>query len=111
MSSKIDIYTKQPILRDSKEHVLPNFLGGRVQRNGLIDKQTNDMFGSSIDAKFDQATVAIRNLIDARSDREPERPVPTIRNVVGADGRTYHIKAGGHVFLHRSSKRKRPMGI
>lgn len=99
MSSKIDIYTKQPILRDSKEHVLPNFLGGRVQRNGLIDKQTNDMFGSSIDAKFDQATVAIRNLIDARSDREPERPVPTIRNVVGADGRTYHIKAGGHVVL------------
>lgn len=95
----VDIYTKQIINLNSREHVLPNFLGGRIQINNLIDKQTNDIFGSGIDAELDKATAAIRNLIDARSAREPNRPAPMLRNVVGADGSKYHIEAGGQVIL------------
>lgn len=90
-----DIYTKREIVTHSKEHVVPNFLGGRLQYRGLIDRKLNSEFGSGIDAALDRALLSIRTPIDARSDRAPSTPAPTIRGVVGADGNAYRIEAGG----------------
>ena len=90
-----DIYTGRPIRTDSKEHIIPNFLGGKLQPAGLIDKETNDRLGSGIDAALDRALQSVRVLIDARSQRKPGNPAPTMKAVKGVDGARYVVEAGG----------------
>jgi hypothetical protein len=41
----LDIYTTRPIVTPSNEHVIPNFLGGKLEVAGLIDRTTNSGFG------------------------------------------------------------------
>lgn len=99
MALPIDIYTRAPISRRSSEHVLPNFLGGALEVRDLIDKSTNDRFGATIDAALDKATLPFRNILNARSHRDPSRPVPTLQNVRGMDGKKYNLSSGGLVKL------------
>ena len=90
-----DIYTKRLINIESREHVIPNSLGGRLQTVGLIDQQLNSDFGATIDSRLDKALLAFRTCIDARSHRTPSTPAPPIRGVEGADGERYRVEAGG----------------
>ncbi len=97
----LDIYKKRPITTDSQEHIIPNFLGGCLQPSGLIDKTTNDEFGSSIDAALNRALLPFRVFLDARSHRKPNEPAPTIGKVKGADGVEYRVEAGGYAKVRR----------
>src|SRR5690606_15000539 len=53
--SIVDVYTREPIRTPSEEHVVHNFLGGRLLCPDIIDKETNDKFGAGIDAKLHQS--------------------------------------------------------
>lgn len=89
-----DIYTLREITRDSGEHIIPNFLGGRWEAKGLLDRTTNSEFGSGIEAALEQAFRPLRLVLDGRKgDRrtKPGRPI----NVEGVDGNTYQLLPGG----------------
>ncbi len=92
----IDIYTEKAIQAPSKEHIIPNFLGGQLISCELIDKFTNDYFGGSIDAALAQALRPITVPLDARSDRKPNEPAPAMQ-ATSVDGETYEVRAGGVV--------------
>jgi hypothetical protein len=95
-STNLDVFTGRAIAVDSEEHVLPSFLGGRLRVRGLIDKATNDVFGSSVDAALAEALQVFRVSMDARSHRG-DRPPPPMKGVEGSDGAKYGVDPGGAV--------------
>lgn len=84
-----DIYTKQRIVVPSDEHVLPNALGGRLISKRLIDKTTNERFGSSIDAALARDLLLVRVLLGALSG--DKKLPPALRGAVGPDGAKYNL--------------------
>lgn len=94
--ASLDIYTGRPIAVDSEEHILPNFLGGRLRIGGLIDKATNDALGATIDAALADALHMFRVHLDVRSHRG-DRPVPPMKGVAGPGGAKYRLDPGGLV--------------
>lgn len=97
--SEIDIYTTNPILVDSDEHVIPNFLGGRLKHRGLLDKSTNELLGQQVDAVLYDALSSFVVVTDGRSSRAPNMPPPSLRNVPANDGKSYRVHAQGIVEL------------
>lgn len=92
-----DVYTLQEISNRSKEHIIPNHLGGRRTSNTIIDKSTNDHFGSTMDAELGRAINWIRILLDARSgDGTPPPPLS-----VESGAETYLITPGGKPELRK----------
>jgi hypothetical protein len=89
----LDIYSKQPILTLSREHIIPNFLGGRWADDELIDRRQNSTFGSSIDAALEKTLAPMRVVLGAVSGTG-EVP-PSIRNVPVGEGRMIDIGSGG----------------
>jgi hypothetical protein len=89
----LDIYKKTPIVMPSEEHILLDSLGGRLVSKALLDKSTNDLFGSSIDAAVANAVGAFRVLLDAKA--ADGRAAPAVRGLRGADGKKYNVLAGG----------------
>lgn len=106
----VDIYTKLPIAEDSSEHVLPSFLGGRLQVRGLIDKATNEAFGREIEADLARALQPFRLPVGGLSDEN--KPAPPLK-VKGADGAEYSVGTGGHVspVPKRPKFERRPEGL
>jgi hypothetical protein len=91
----IDIYTLRAIDQPSVEHILPRSLGGRLKAIGLIDKTTNDRFGSGIDAAIDRAFHSIRVILGAPSaDGHLPRP---LKGITAADGERFDVAPGGKV--------------
>ena len=98
----IDIYTKKQITTYSREHVIPDFLGGNLSSRDLMDRTTNSEFGIGIDAALSRALQPFRVLIDARSQTKATREAPPIRGVEDADGEQYTVKAGGIIQVRPS---------
>ena len=92
MSHDLDIYTKRVMLVPSDEHIVLNALGGR-RKHSLIDKTTNDILGSTIDAALATTLHVIRVLLDATSG-DGESP-PPIRRAPSPTGDTYDLLPGG----------------
>jgi len=63
----LDVYTRAEIVTSSREHILQNELGGRWSTVELIGRETNNLFGSTIDAALGRAALWIRVLLDAKS--------------------------------------------
>lgn len=95
--SRVDVYTKEPIKTRSEEHVVHNFLGGRLLCPDIIDKETNDKFGASIDAKLHRSWHPILVMLDARSDRKPNAQPAPFKGVPGLGGETFDVEAGGRI--------------
>jgi hypothetical protein len=95
--SRKDIYTGKSILVDSDEHVIPNFMGGHLSYRGLIDKSTNEQFGSGIDAFLSNALKPFLVVIGARSDRNRSSQTGPLKGVLGSDDRLYNVMPGGVV--------------
>jgi len=93
--SQIDVYTGEPIVTETAEHIIPSFLGGRLKCRGIIDKSTNDRFGHGIDASLHRAIQAFLVVADARGDRTSKPP--RLSGIGGEDGRWYDVDAGGIV--------------
>ena len=92
-----DIYTLEPISVPSREHVVPSFLGGRLQPVGLIDRATNTEFGEGIDSALEKALRFVRVPIDARGHRNSTTPPSPMRDLQGEDGNIYDMMAGGEL--------------
>ncbi len=88
----LDIYTKQPIVTPSDEHILLNAFGGRWVSRDLIDKTTNDGFGHGIDAGIANAFMFVRVLADVKSG--DGQPAPLLRGARSADGSAYNLRGG-----------------
>lgn len=89
----LDIYKKTPIVIPSDEHVVLDSLGGRLVSKSLLDKSTNDRFGSTIDAAVADVLLPVRALLDAKA--ADGRSAPTLRGVTAADGQKFNLLAGG----------------
>lgn len=89
----IDIYKKTPIVTQSNEHILLNALGGKLTSPAILDKTTNDEFGSSIDAALANVLLLFRGFLDARSGEG--RQAPPIRGMTTSDGQKYNVLPGG----------------
>ena len=92
-SVSTDVYTRRSIETASDEHVVPNFLGGRLLAARIIDRTTNNQFGDGIDAALGEGLRALRVLLGALS-AEGEHP-RSLYPVLGADGKTYTVESGG----------------
>ena len=86
-----DLYTLEAILSPSNEHVIPSFLGGKLQCRGTVDKTTNDRLGASIDSSLEKALRPFLTMLDARGDRRPHRPALTIKGVKSTEGPHYDM--------------------
>ena len=87
----IDIYSQREITTRSKEHILQNELGGKLQSAELIDKETNDCLGSTIDADLGRALHWIRVQLSATSG---DGVLPSKMSVQTPEAR-YNILPGG----------------
>jgi len=63
----LDIYKKTRIVTPSAEHILLDSLGGRLTSTHLLDKSTNDRFGSTIDRALADLMLPFRVLLDAKA--------------------------------------------
>lgn len=88
-----DIYTTKDIIEDSSEHVLLNALGGKLELKGIIDKNTNDVFGRTIDSELLKMVEPFR-VIPNISKGDGGSP-PSLRVVTSEDGRRVDILPGG----------------
>jgi len=70
---------------DSKAHVIPSALGGRLKPTGILSKDANTRIGDLIDLPLTTAFHSIMTLIDGSRDRGKNQPV----RMSGSDGRTY----------------------
>lgn len=95
--TNIDVYTRQPIAKPSEEHVVHNFLGGRLKSRTILDKSTNERFGQGIDAHLYRAWQPILVMLDARSHRSGGSAPSRLRDVPGSDGNRYFLEAGGKI--------------
>lgn len=91
----IDVYTKRAIVVDTSEHIIPSFLGGRLETRGLIDESTNGAFGRGIEAAPCRELQCFRAMVDGVTDREHA----SARAVVlrGEDGARYLVAGDGSV--------------
>ena len=64
-----DIFTLDPIQKETPEHVIPAGLGGTIEVRGLIDAATNNLLGRTIERDLTQALVFIVNALELQSRR------------------------------------------
>lgn len=58
----------------SKEHIIPNFFGGKSYSYNLLCNRCNNKFGSTIDSEL-CSQLWFPNLVDFKKDRKGSRPV------------------------------------
>lgn len=92
---QLNIYTKNPIVNETEEHIILNALGGRITARDLIDVATNGEFGSTIDVALANTIHLARTLTNALSG--DGNPPPVYREVPGEDGVLYDIRPDGKV--------------
>ncbi|QQR47402.1 hypothetical protein JKA73_15665 [Myxococcus xanthus] len=86
-----DIYLKRVIKKPSREHIIPNFLGGRLVDKSLIDASTNTYF-SDFEALLAEELRFFIVALDARSHRLPDVHPPALQ-VTSIDGQKLVIDA------------------
>lgn len=85
----------KPLNRDnhSKEHILPNGIGGRLYSKKLLCKTCNSQFGDSIDAALMKQLQSLVSLLGVKKQRGELQPIKGLRTLDGEqvdiiDGRT-----------------------
>lgn len=75
---------------DSKAHVIPSALGGRLKPPGILSKDANTILGDKIDLPFIQAFQALMTWLNGSRDRGDNRPT----RMTDESGKTYLVKFG-----------------
>jgi hypothetical protein len=75
---------------NSRAHVIPSALGGRLKPLDILSKSGNGLIGDKIDLPLIQAFQALMTLINGSRDRGENRPV----RMTDAKGRTYVMEFG-----------------
>jgi hypothetical protein len=86
------IITGAPITAESnsRAHVIPSALGGRLKPWDILSKSGNGLLGNAIDLPLIQAFQAVMTLLNASRDRGENQPV----RMNDASGRTYVMRFG-----------------
>ena len=102
------IITGDPITpeNDSKAHVIPSALGGRLKPLGLLSRDANTLLGDTIDLLLIQAFQALMTLLDGSRDRGTNRPV----RLTDENGRTLIFEFGEPLKLAQPSYTETPTG-
>lgn len=71
------IFTGEPITREnnSRAHVIPSALGGRLKPWDILSKDGNTLLGDNIDLPLIEAFQSLMTLLDGSRDRGSNRPV------------------------------------
>lgn len=84
MSSHQCIFCQNHLSPTEKyEHVLPNFLGGRMTTQTVICSKCNNDFGNTIDRDFSESIKEIRNAKELRSGDRKSAPQIKGKNIGG----------------------------
>jgi hypothetical protein len=75
---------------DSKAHVIPSALGGRLKPLGILCKNANTRIGDEIDLPLIQAFQSLMNLLNGSRDRGQNRPTP----MIDESGKVYIFRFG-----------------
>jgi hypothetical protein len=86
------IITNEPITpeNDSKAHVIPSALGGRLKPLGILSKNANTLLGDKIDLPLIQAFQSLMNLLNGSRDRGQNR----LTRMTDESGKVYIFKFG-----------------
>lgn len=75
----------------SKEHILPNAIGGRKTSNDLLCRKCNSNFGEGIDAEFAQQFLSLTSLLGVKKQRGD---TVTLKNIKTQSGENYNLVDG-----------------
>ena len=75
---------------DSKAHIIPSALGGRLKPLGIICADANNLLGDKIDLPLIQAFQSLMNLLDGSRDRGDNQPT----RMTDESGKTYVFEFG-----------------
>ncbi len=86
------IITDEEITRenDSKAHVIPSALGGRLKPLGILSKNGNSLLGDKLDLPLIQAFQSLMTLLNGSRDRGKNQPM----RMSDESGRVYVIEFG-----------------
>jgi hypothetical protein len=86
------IITDEPITSEnnSKAHVIPSALGGRLRPSNILCKDGNGLLGETVDLPLIQAFQSLMTLLNGSRDRRENQSV----RMMDASGRTYVMKFG-----------------
>jgi hypothetical protein len=92
MGKYVCIYTGQPFEQASHEHIIQASLGARWESDKLICEDMQRLFSGAIDTAVADAVSHLRTFFGTKNGRGV---VPaTIKDVVGGDGKKYHLQPG-----------------
>jgi hypothetical protein len=80
---------------DSKAHVVPSALGGRLKPRGILCQRGNEILGSKLDQPLIEAFQPLMNLLNGSRDRGQNQP--TI--MTDESGKKYLFRFGQHLAL------------
>src|ERR1700749_3061633 len=75
----------------SKEHILPNAIGGRLTSNQLMCRDCNSKYGDSIDAEFCNQFLSLSSMLQIKKQRGE---IVTLKNLSTKSGEKYNIVDG-----------------
>ncbi|WP_218048680.1 HNH endonuclease, partial [Curvivirga aplysinae] len=78
---------------DTKEHVIPNAIGGRLKVKGFICNRCNSLAGETWDRALLKQVESLCLLLDIKRERGQVQPMVTI----GSDGQKYILHPGGRI--------------
>lgn len=87
---------------NSKAHVIPSALGGRLKPLGILSKNGNGLLGDKIDLPLIQALQPLMTLLNGARDRGENQPV----RMTDASGRTYFVEFGEPLKLAKPAYRE-----
>ncbi|RJF90650.1 hypothetical protein D3876_10565 [Sphingomonas cavernae] len=82
---------------DSRAHVIPSAIGGRLKPKGLLCGDANGILNGSVDLALVRAFEPIMSLLDGSRDRGSNSPV----RMTDASGRAYEVAFGKPLTLTR----------
>ncbi len=90
--SKTCLITGEPIIgsNDSRAHIIPSALGGRLKPKGLLCSKANGLLNDAVDLALVRAFEPVMSLLDGSRDRGSNPPV----RMADASGRTYEVAFG-----------------
>ncbi len=92
MEKNVCIYTGKPCEQISYEHIIQASLGARWESNKIICEDMQRQFSGAIDTAVADAVSHLRTFFGTKNGR---RVAPaTIKDVVGGDGKKYHLQPG-----------------
>ena len=107
MSERRCIVTGEPITlgNNSRAHVIPSALGGRLKPWDILSKNGNGLLGDKVDLPLIQAFQALMTLLNGTRDRGKNQPV----RMTDANSRTYNLDFGEPLKLATFDYQEKPV--